>query len=144
MIDDKHFRKLENMYHQAPCNEYFQPKLNVQKGEAQIEIPVKPQFFHAAGAVHGSTCFKALDDAAFFSANSMVDSVFVLTSNFTVYFIRPISSGRMRAEGKVVHFTKNRLVAESLLYDSEDREVARGVGTFIRSTIELSPKIGYK
>ena len=144
MIDDKHFRKLENMYHQAPCNEYFQPKLNVQKGEAKIEIPVKAHFFHAAGAVHGSTCFKALDDAAFFSANSLVDNVFVLTSNFTVYFIRPISEGKLHATGKVVHVTRNRLVAESLLYDSKHKEIARGVGTFVKSSIALTPEIGYK
>ena len=143
MIDSEHFRKLENMYHQAPCNEYFQPKLEIQKGEAKIEIPIKPQFFHSAGAVHGSTCFKALDDAAFFSANSLVADVFVLTSNFTVYFIRPVSTGIMRAVGKVVHLTKNRLLAESMVYDSNDKEIARGVGTFVKSTIKLTPEIGY-
>jgi hypothetical protein len=33
---------------------------------------VRPDFFHAAHAVHGSVYFKALDDAAFFAVASLV------------------------------------------------------------------------
>ena len=143
MIDEKHFRKLENMYHNAPCNEYFKPHLIVRNGEAEIEIDIRESFFHAAGAVHGATYFKALDDAAFFSANSIVEKVFVLTTNYTIYFTRPVSEGKLRAIGKVVDTTRSHLLAESVLYDSKNRQIARGVGTFIRSTIELTPEIGY-
>ena len=144
MDNEEHYRKLENMYHSAPCNEYYEPSLKVKKGFAEIIIPVKKNFFHAAGAVHGSTYFKALDDAAFFSANSLVENVFVLTTNFTIYLTGPISSGKMRASGKVVKSTRSQLLAESILYDSKDREIARGIGSFVRSTIDLGPEIGYE
>ena len=33
-------------------------------------MTVRPDFFHAAGAVHGSVYFKLLDDAAYFDALS--------------------------------------------------------------------------
>src|SRR5438132_132473 len=63
--NEEHFRKLERMYQSAPINRYFAPVLRISEGSAQLTIPVKTDFFHAAHAVHGSVYFKALDDAAF-------------------------------------------------------------------------------
>ena len=75
--DHEHFRKLERMYHAAPINQFYRPVLTVGEGSAELEIPIRPEFFHAAAAVHGSVYFKALDDAAFFAVNSLVTEVFV-------------------------------------------------------------------
>lgn len=139
-----HFRKLERMYAKAPINRYYEPVLRISEGRAELTIAVKPEFFHAANAVHGSVYFKALDDAAFFAANSYVTDVFVLTVSFTVYLTRPISEGEMRATGTVVHRSKNLIVAESVLLDSRGRQIARGSGTFMRSQTPLAPDIGYE
>ena len=76
-------------------NEYFAPKMRVSEGCAEVIIPVRPGLFHAAGAVHGSVYFKALDDSAFFAVNSLVDDVLVLTVSFNVYLTRSISEGEM-------------------------------------------------
>ena len=51
--------------------------------------------------------------------------VFVLTTSFTIYLIRPISSGSMRAVGKVVNNTKSQFIAESVAYNAEGKEIAR-------------------
>ncbi len=71
----QHYRALESLYLAAPTNRYFSPAIEIKKGRATITIPVKEDFFHIAGAVHGSTYFKALDDAAFFACNSLIDDV---------------------------------------------------------------------
>lgn len=144
MTNDAHFRKLENMYHAAPCNQYYQPRLMVGEGQAEVIIPIRESLFHAAGAAHGSVYFKALDDAAFFSANSLVEDVFVLTTSLNVYLTRPVSSGEIRASGRVVCRSRGQLIAEAILYDSEDREIAVGTGCFRRSKIALTEKIGYR
>ena len=141
---DEHFRKLERMFHAAPINRFFEPVLRVSEGKAEITVPIKSDFFHAANAVHGSVYFKALDDAAFFAANSLVSDVFVLTVTYTVYLTRPISEGAMRATGRVVHRSKSLIIADAELLDSSDRQIARGSGTFMRSQIPLSPAIGYE
>jgi uncharacterized protein (TIGR00369 family) len=131
------------MYHGAPINRFFEPVLRISDGRAEIRMPMKPDFFHAARAVHGSVYFKALDDAAFFAANSLVADVFVLTVTYSLYLTRPVSEGEMRASGRVVHKSKNLLIADAELFDSADRQIARGSGTFMRSQIALSPAIGY-
>jgi len=139
-----HYRSLEKMYAQAPINEYYAPKMKVSHGSAEVVIPIEPKFFHAAGATHGSVYFKAMDDAAFFAVNSLVDDCFVLTASFSVYLTRPISGGEMRAVGNVVHKSSSFFIAESVLYDSEQREIARGSGTFVKSKIKLAPEVGYR
>jgi uncharacterized protein (TIGR00369 family) len=144
MPSEEHCRKLERMYHGAPINRIFEPVMRISEGRAELTMAMKPDFFHAAHAVHGSVYFKALDDAAFFAANSLVVDVFVLTVTYSLYLTRPISEGQMRATGKVVHKSKNLIIADAEVLDSADRQIARGSGTFMRSQIALTPAIGYE
>ena len=144
MADNEHHRKLERMYSGAPVNAWYRPHLTVGDGRAELRIQVRPEFFHAAGAVHGSVYFKALDDAAFFAAASQVEDVFVLTSSFNLHLTRPVSEGELLAVGKVVHSSRRLLVAEAVLTDAQGSQLARGSGSFLRSAIPLSPEVGYR
>ena len=144
MPADEHYRTLERMYAGAPVNEYYRPVLTVSEGAAEVLIPVRREFFHAAHAVHGSVYFKALDDAAFFACNSLVPEVFVLTVTFNVYLTRPISEGTMTAKGRVVHQSRQLFVAEAELVDDRGKQIGRGSGTFMRSGIALDERVGYR
>lgn len=85
-----------------------------------------------------------LDDAAFFAANSLETETFVLTSSFTTYLTKPLVSGNIRAEGKVVNCTRSQFIAESVLYNDNNEEVARGNGIFVRGKLPLEQATGYK
>lgn len=130
------------MYLTAPINELYKPTIVIAKGRATIEFDVDRQFFHSAGALHGSVYFKALDDSAFFAAASMDPEYFVLTTSFTISLTRPVTGGRLRAEGRLISRTHRVLEAESVLYNGE-QEVGRGNGTFVPSRIELILASGY-
>ena len=142
-MNEGHYRKLERMYHAAPINRYFAPVMQVSEGRAEVRLAVKPEFFHSANAIHGSVYFKALDDAAFFAAASLVDDVFMLTLSYNVYLTRPVSEGEIVAVGKVAHQSKNLIIAEAELRDAQGRHAARGSGSFMRSQVALTPEIGY-
>lgn len=144
MKKDKHYLALENMYLAAPINNIYKPRIDVTEGQSEIEIELNDGYFHAANAVHGSVYFKMLDDAAFFAANSLEREVFVLTTSFTIYLTRPVSSGIMRSIGKVVNTTKTQFIAESIGYNSEGKEIARGSGVFVRGKFKLTEALGYK
>jgi len=139
-----HFRRLENMYHAAPVNTFYKPKLEVSRGRAEIVMDVNPDFFHAANALHGSVYFKALDDAAFFAVNSLVKDKFVVTVSFNIFLLRPVTTGTLRAEGYVTSRSKTLFIAESVLYLDKDRQAARGSGSFMRSGIQLSEVESYR
>jgi uncharacterized protein (TIGR00369 family) len=143
MGDPLHHRKLEIMYRQAPINRLYEPTIRVAEGAATIEIAVKEDYFHAAGAVHGSVLFKMLDDACFFAVASLVEDVFVLTVSFTTYLTRPVTGGRLTSQGRVVHAGKNLFLAEAVLAATGGKDVARGNGSFMRSAIPLTEQLGY-
>ena len=141
---EDHYRKLERLYLAAPTNAYYQPAISIGAGVAEIRIDVRPDFFHAAAAVHGSVYFKLLDDAGFFAANSLVPDVMVLTANFTVYLLRPVSSGTLTARGRVLSSGGRQFLAEAQLWSSESQLIAHGTGTYVRSKISLGPDLGYQ
>ena len=144
MINSDHYIKLENLMHSASFVKFTGARVSVKKGEAKIILPVKKEFFHAAGAMHGALYFFALDNAAFFAANSLVEDVFVLTTSFTTYITRPVSEGVVKSIGRVVNQNRSQFICESVLFDSNEKEIARATGIFVKSKIPLSDKIGYK
>ena len=77
------------------------------------------------------------------AAASLVDDAFVLTVTFTIYLMRQVREGSLRAEGWITHRTGRLFFAESTLHDADGNLVARGSGTFTRSKIPLGPEIGY-
>jgi uncharacterized protein (TIGR00369 family) len=136
-MNSDHFRRLERMYLSAPFNDIFRPQLTISEGEAEVSFDAGPHLHHAGNAVHGSNYFKALDDAAFFAVNSLVEDVFVLTVTFNIQLLRPIGEGRMIARGKVVNAGRTVWIADSALVDDTGRPLGRGTGTFMRSKIAL-------
>lgn len=138
-----HYRRLERMYLAAPCNEVYRPEITIREGEAEVSFDVGPHLHHAGRAAHGSSYFKAMDDAAFFAVNSLVDDVFILTVAFDIHLLRPIAEGRMIATGRVVNAGRNLWVADARLVDDRDRLLGRGTGTFMRSEIPLVDAMGY-
>lgn len=131
MPQEEHFRKLEHMYRRAPINAFFNPTLHVEADRARLTMDVRPQFFHAAAAAHGAVYFKVLDD------------VFILTVSFTIHFLRPVTGGTLRAEGRVVHRSRRLIVAEGEIFDDAGRLVGRGSGLYMPSQVPLRPEIGY-
>jgi len=143
MEDKQHFQSLISMYAAAPINQIYQPKMDISQGEARIEIALDEKYHHSGGGVHGSVYFKMLDDAAFFAANSLEQEYFVLTTSFTTYLTRPVSSGVMTAIGKVVNHNRSQFIAESIVYDDQQREIGRGNGIFVRGKLPLTQAAGY-
>jgi uncharacterized protein (TIGR00369 family) len=144
-MERTHFETLTTMYDSAPINKWFRPRLRIPKaGSAEIEMPVREDFYHAARAIHGAVYFKALDDATFFAVQSLVADFFVVTSSFQLYFLRPVSQGYLLARGQVVSRSKRLYIAEGVLLDNRGKEVARGTGTFMPSSMQLGPELGYR
>jgi uncharacterized protein (TIGR00369 family) len=143
--ESAHFRSLESLYAAAPINRLFDSRLEiVAPGVARITFDLDERHFHAAGAVHGTSYFKMLDDAAFYACNSLVTDRFLLTTAFNLLFTRPLKAGRVIAEGRWVSGKRRVFVGDARLIDADGDEAARGTGTFMRSRIALSGLPGYR
>jgi uncharacterized protein (TIGR00369 family) len=140
----EHHRKLERMFDRTACNQGMDLGISIEEGAAELSLVAEPSMHHPAGGVHGSYYFKMLDDAAFFAASSLVEDVFLLTTDFHIYLERPVSEGVLTATGAVVNGNPRQTIAEAVCHDGEGNELARGSGTFARSNVELAPEIGYE
>ena len=139
-----HHRALERLYAQAPINRLFDSRLEiVAPGVARIHFRLDERHFHAAGAAHGTSYFKMLDDAAFYAANSLVSDRFLLTTAFNLHLTRPLRAGDVVAEGRWISGRRRVFVADARLVDASGDEAARGTGTFMRSQIALAGLPGY-
>lgn len=133
----EHHRRLERMFLSGPCNQKFDElRIEISNGHTEVSFEVTPELRHAAGGMHGAYFFKALDDAAFFAANSLVEDVFLLTADFLVQFLRPVSEGRLIATGEVTKPGKTLIFVDSVV-TCDGVEVARGRGSFTRSKMPL-------
>lgn len=139
-----HFRALESLYASAPINAKFPSTLQISApGQARIAFDMDESVYHAAGAAHGTSYFKMLDDAGFYACNSLVTDRFLLTTAFNLLFTRPLKAGPVVAHGRWISGRRRVFVAESTLLDANGEEVARGTGTFMRSSFALSSLPGY-
>lgn len=141
---EAHFRALESLYAEAPINRFFESLLEIpESGFARIRFTLDERHFHAGGAVHGTSYFKMLDDAAFYAANSLVSDRFLLTTAFNLLLTKPLGPGPVVAEGRWISGRRRVFVAEARLVDASGDEAARGTGTFMRSRISLAALPGY-
>lgn len=141
---EAHFRALESLYAAAPINDLFDSTLEIiEPGVSRIRFRLDRRYFHAGGAVHGTSYFKMLDDAAFYAANSLVTDRFLLTTQFSLNFTRPLGEGPVVAEGRWISGQRRVFVADARLVTADGEEVARGTGTFMRSHIPLAGLPGY-
>ncbi|TPG20420.1 PaaI family thioesterase [Sphingomonas koreensis] len=142
---EAHFRALESLYATAPINALFESRLEITgPGVARIHFTVGERYYHAAGAAHGTSYFKMLDDAAFYAANSLVTDRFLLTTAFNLLFTRPLKQGPVIAEGRWISGQRRVFIADARLIDGDGEEAARGTGTFMRSRIPLAGLPGYQ
>ncbi len=144
-MNSEHFDKLQSMYLRANLNQqiYNTTTCKIEWERSEIGLTISEKYFHALGAIHGSVYFKLLDDAAFFAVNSMVEDVFVLTTNFNIHLLRPVSKGVLKAIGEVKFKSRNLFIAESILFNQEGKQIALGRGNFMKSNIPLTEEIGY-
>ena len=93
-------------------------------GVARIRFTLDERHFHAAGAAHGTSYFKMLDDAAFYAANSLVTDRFLLTTAFNL-LLHPAAAGAgpVVAEGRWISGQRRVFVADARLIDADGEEV---------------------
>ena len=131
-----HYRRASRMYRYAPVNAEgrYHSRVKVGQGTAQVTAPAKAEYCHAAFALHGSSYFKLLDDAAFFAAQSVNHEHFVVTTSFTTYITKPVdpqTTPYLIATGSVTSASKSLILAEAVVKQPDGVEVGRGSGTFM-------------
>ena len=74
---------------------------------AVLEIPLRPELMQQFGFVHGGALSYAADNAITFAAGTVLGPS-IVTTGFTIDYIRPAGGVLLRAEASVVESTKRQ------------------------------------
>ncbi len=143
-LHEQHLEKLENLYLSDAANKEFDPGVKVFEGEAEIHVPVREKISNIDGTIIGCICYKLMEDAAILAVNSIVNDVQVLASNFNIYLSNSIASRELTARARFMGNSGNQFLVETVVTDANRKEIARGSGAFVKSSLKLSQMTGYK
>jgi uncharacterized protein (TIGR00369 family) len=103
-----------------------------EPGAISVELDPELRHYNPLGSVHGGVLSTLLDTAAACSVHSTLQPGEGYTSlDLTVKFLRPVTteSGRLRAEGQVIHRGRRTALAQAQLFDGSGRLVAHATSS---------------
>lgn len=112
------------------------------EGRAEIAIPVTDQLKQQHGFLHGGVISYAADNALTFAGGSVLGPA-VVTAEFKISYLRPVTAGVLVARASVVHAGNNQAVVRCELFASDERgerQCAIALGTIVR--IARPPEAG--
>lgn len=110
-------------------NDFYMRANNIELAEvrtdyARLRMQVTESSLNGFGCVHGGALFGLADTAAGVAA--FTDGRHYVTQSGNFHFIGNVSSGRVSAEGKVIHRGKTICIVEVKVYSEEGKLLGDG------------------
>ena len=108
--------------------------LNLAEGSAEFRIPIRDELKQQHGFVHGGVIGTAADSALTYAGGTVLGAG-VVTSGFTISFLRPADGDFLIARATVVHSGRNQAVCRCDVFVSQqgaERLCATAQGTIAR------------
>ena len=123
----------------TPCADYldFPILKSWSEGKVYADFPISEKYHNSRGHLFGGY-FGVLADMTFcFTVMTILkgDEGFS-TSDLRITYFRPVSSGTLHIEGRVLHRSKKSVHVEAIFNDDEGKLVAKGDG--VMSIIPMS------
>ncbi len=100
------------------------------KGKATMEMIVGKKFHNPMGTLHGGIMTDLADATmGIATISTLAEDESFTTLELKMNFIRPVSSGKIKAEGTVVHRGRTVALVEGVVRNGEGKPVARCVAT---------------
>ncbi len=100
------------------------------KGRAAMEMTVGRKFHNPMGTLHGGIMTDLADaTVGIATISTLAEDESFTTLELKMNFIRPVKSGKIRAEGRVVHRGRTVALVEAVVKNDEGKPIARCVAT---------------
>jgi hypothetical protein len=140
----QHCKKLENMYLKTQINNLLNSGIKISETEVEILVPVKQQICNIDGSVLNTICSNLLQQAAELAVNSKILQNLVFIEYFNFHLTNSVPQEQLFVKAKFLNQSGNKYLAESVIVDSKNIEIARGNGVFVKSNIPLGFDLNYK
>lgn len=105
----------------------------MRSGEANLHLDIRDELKQNQGVVHGGAVASLIDTAAAFAVVTRLESgERVTTTDLTIHYLRPITSGRITATARIVRGGRRLLVISVEVTNSRQVLVATAVSGYIK------------
>ena len=105
----------------------------ISEGEVTIHLDVRDELKQNQGVVHGGAIASLIDTASAFAVLTQIDlDERVTTTDLTIHFLRPITTGRMTAKARVVRGGRRLFVLSVEVSRDSNVLMATAVTTYIK------------
>ena len=129
--------KMVELFKYAPMKKAFGMELHYnQEGSAIFQMPYQEKFNHTFGSVHGGVLSTLLDNAGWFTVAPYYEN-WITTVDLQVQFLKTTSNLELRSIGHIIKVGKSISFARMEVFDSENKMIASGSGTFSVTTQKI-------
>jgi len=106
---------------------------DVTDGQVSVHLRVRAELLQNQGVVHGGAIASLIDTAAAFAVLTQIEvDEKVTTTDLTIHYLRPVTSGRMTATAHVVRGGRRLFVLSVDVFNDLKVLVATAVTTYIK------------
>ena len=137
-LDPQKLERAQRAFASVPYAKFLGLRLGeIGDGEVSIHLDVRDELKQNQGVVHGGAIASLIDTAAAFAVLMRIDlNERVTTTDLTIHYLRPVTSGRMTATARVIRGGR-RLFVLSIEVTNDVQEL---VATAVTTYIKIEPK----
>lgn len=133
-LDEEHLARIENALQKVPFAKLIGIELEeVDAGVATLALDIREELKQNHGVVHGGAVASLIDSATAFAIISILPpDERATTVDLTISYLRPLTSGRIRAKARVVRAGRRLIVVSAEVFDDSGTLTATALSTYIK------------
>ncbi|MGZ8843925.1 MAG: PaaI family thioesterase [Pyrinomonadaceae bacterium] len=133
-LDPAKLKRARNAFASVPYARFLGLELgDLSDGHVSVHLQVRDELLQNQGVVHGGALASLIDTASAFAVLSQIDiNERVTTTDLTIHYLRPVTSGRMTATARVIRGGRRLFVLSVDVSNNDGSLVATAVTTYIK------------
>ena len=133
-LDENRWQRIREAFASVPYAAFIGLELGEMKpGEANLYLDVRDELKQNQGVVHGGAVASLIDTAAAFAVVTKLESgERVTTSDLTIHYLRPITSGRLKAVARIVRGGRRVFVLSVDVWNDQQVLVATALTSYLK------------
>lgn len=133
-LDPAKLERARNAFASVPYARFLGLELgDLADGQVSVHLQVRDELLQNQGVVHGGALASLIDTASAFAVLSQIDiNERVTTTDLTIHYLRPVTSGRMTATARVIRGGRRLFVLSVDVSNDDGALVATAVTTYIK------------
>lgn len=133
-VDSEKLTRARAAFASVPYAKFLGLELGeIDNGEVTIHLDVRDELKQNQGVVHGGAVASLIDTASAFALLTRIEThERVTTTDLTIHYLRPITTGRMTARARVLRGGRRLFVLSIDVKDDSGALVATAVTSYIK------------